>query len=448
MSTKVRFAPSPTGYLHVGNARTAIITWLFARKTGGHLLLRIDDTDTERSKPEYETAIEDGLMWMGLSWDEKTNQKDRLGRYAEIVEQLKKDERLYPCYETPEELGLKRKSQLSRGQPPTYDRAALALTDAQKAKFEAEGRQPHWRFKLEHKPIEWHDLIRGPVAFKGEDLSDPVVIRENGNPLYHLCSVIDDVDYDMTHVVRGEDHVSNTATHIQMFEALSGKAPVFAHLPLISDIEGGKLSKRLGSLSVKSVREEEKLEAMSLVSLMAQLGSSDPIEPFSNIQPLIDAFDFSKFSKGAPKFDMEELLRLNAKILHGTAFEDVNVRLANMGMPELEEDFWNTVRPNLQKLEDIREWWRVANGPVTPVIEDADFAAAAAALLPPAPWDETTFQNWSNAVKEKTGRKGKDLFMPLRQALTGMDHGPDLPGLLPLLGPEKAKARLTSKKAA
>ncbi len=215
MSTKVRFAPSPTGYLHVGNARTAIITWLFARKTGGHLLLRIDDTDTERSKPEYETAIEDGLMWMGLSWDEKTNQKDRLGRYAEIVEQLKKDERLYPCYETPEELGLKRKSQLSRGQPPTYDRAALALTDAQKAKFEAEGRQPHWRFKLEHKPIEWHDLIRGPVAFKGEDLSDPVVIRENGNPLYHLCSVIDDVDYDMTHVVRGEDHVSNTATRIQ-----------------------------------------------------------------------------------------------------------------------------------------------------------------------------------------------------------------------------------------
>jgi len=448
MSVKVRFAPSPTGYLHVGNARTAIITWLFARNTGGHFLLRIDDTDSERSKVEYETAIEDGLMWLGLNWDEKTNQKDRLARYDEVIEKLKADGRIYPAYETPEELSLKRKTQLSRGKPPIYDRAALDLTDEQKAKYEAEGRKPHWRFKLNHTPIQWDDLIRGAVNFKGEDLSDPVVLRENGSPLYHLCSVIDDVDYQITHVVRGEDHVSNTATHVQMFEAIAGKAPQFAHLPLISDIEGGKLSKRLGSLSVKSVREEEKLEPMALVSLMARLGTSDPIEPFTTLQPLIDGFDFAKFGRGTPKFDSEELLRLNSKILHQTPFEDVNVRLAHIGLQDLDEGFWNAVRPNLERLEDIQEWWRVAKGPVDPVIEDEDFARQAAELLPPAPWTEDTFGEWTKAVKEQTGRKGKDLFMPLRQALTGMTHGPDLPSLMPLLGPEKVKSRLTRQKAA
>ena len=221
--------------LHVGNARTALITWLFARKHGGHFLLRIDDTDRERSKTEYETAIEDSLVWMGLGWDEKINQQHRLERYAERIEQLKADGRLYACYETPDELALKRKTQLSRGKPPIYDRAALELTDPQKAAYEAEGRAPHWRFKLEHTPIEWEDLIRGPVKFNGADLSDPVVIREDGSPLYHLCSVIDDADFRITHVVRGEEHVSNTAAHVQMFEALGATPPEFVHLPLISD---------------------------------------------------------------------------------------------------------------------------------------------------------------------------------------------------------------------
>ncbi|MBU0800981.1 MAG: glutamate--tRNA ligase [Alphaproteobacteria bacterium] len=446
MTVRVRFAPSPTGYLHSGNARTAIVTWLFCRKHNGHFLLRIDDTDLERSKPEYEEDIEAAMIWLDMSWDEKARQRDRNDRYAELIEKLKAKGRLYACYETADELALKRKTQLSRGLPPLYDRAALKLTDEQKAKFEAEGRRPHWRFKIEDKAVEWNDIVRGPVKFEAKDMSDPVLIREDGSPLYHLCSVIDDIDYNMTHIVRGEDHVSNTAAHIQMFEALDHTPPQFAHLPMISDIEGGKLSKRMGSLSVKDLRENEGLEAMAIISLLAKLGSSDPIEPFTNMQDLINSFDIAKFSKGAPKFDMEELLRLNAKIVHQLSFDDVKVRLANMGLPDLDENFWLAVRPNLTKLTDIKEWWQVANGPVEPVIPDSAFAEAAANLLPPEPWSSTTWKEWTEAVKAQTGRKGKDLFMPLRQALTGMEHGPELGVLLPLIGAEKTLKRL--KKAA
>jgi len=449
MSVRVRFAPSPTGFLHVGNARTAIVTWLFARRHGGHFLLRIDDTDLERSKKEYEEDIESSLVWLGMPWDEKTRQRDRFKRYDEVIAKLKADGRLYACYETPEELSLKRKTALSIGKPPIYDRAALKLTPEQLKKYEAEGRKPHWRFKLVDGAIEWDDLIRGPVKFEAELLSDPVLIREDGTPLYHLCSVIDDVDYDITHVVRGEDHVSNTAFHIQMFHAIGrAKPPHFAHLPLISDAEGGKLSKRMGSLSMKDLRTNEGLEPMSIVSLMARLGSADPIEPFIDIKALAETFELSKFARSTPKFDMEELVRLNARIIQKMPFDAVNVRLAHMGMQDLDENFWLSVRANLSKLEDIKEWWRVANGPVEPVIEDAAFAASAAKLLPPAPWDQNTWKNWTDAVKQETGRKGKDLFMPLRKAVTGMDHGPELAVLLPLIGPEKVQRRLSQKKAA
>lgn len=446
MSVKVRFAPSPTGYLHIGNARTAIICWLFTRSKNGHFLLRIDDTDRERSKDEYEKAIEDGLTWLCLSWDEKANQKDRIERYNEIIEKLKEDGRIYACYETPEELGLKRKTQLSRSLPPTYDRAGLSLTDEQIKKYEAEGRKPHWRFKLNHEPIEWNDLIRGPVAFHGKDMSDPVVLREDGTPLYHLCSVIDDIDFEITHVVRGEDHVSNTATHVQMFEAISGKSPEFAHMSLISDAEGGKLSKRLGSLSVKEIQEQEGLEPMAIVSLMARLGTSEPIEAFTTPDELIKTFDFAKFSRSSPKFDTDELLRLNAKILHETAFSDVQTRLNDMELNDIDETFWNAIRPNLTKLEDAKEWWDMVHGNVTPVIdeEDKDFASQASKLLPPAPWNESTWNEWVGKVKENTERKGKTLFMPLRKALTGMEHGPELANLLPLLGEKKVKERLAT----
>lgn len=448
MSVKVRFAPSPTGMLHVGNARTALITWLFARSKNGQFLLRIDDTDQERSKVEYEKAIEESLLWMGLDWDEKANQKDRTALYDQKIEQLKSEGWLYPCYETPEELSLKRKSQLSRGKPPIYDRAALDITDEQKAAFEAEGRRAHWRFKMKHEPIEWQDHIRGDVKFEGVDISDPVVIRENGNPLYHLCSVIDDIEFGITHVVRGEDHVSNTAAHVQMFEALGAKAPEFAHLPLISDSEGGKLSKRLGSLSIIDIRDEDGLEAMSVVSLMARLGTSEPIEAFGSLEPLIQSFDFSKFSRGTPKFDPDEILRLNSKILHETSFSAVAEGFRALGLNDIDEEFWLAVRPNLERLGDITEWWNVAKGPVEVKIEDPDFIAAAAALLPAEPWNENTWGEWTTSVKEETGRKGKQLFMPLRQALTGMDHGPELANLLLLIGPDKAKERLSGHKKA
>ena len=297
MNPRVRFAPSPTGWLHVGNVRAAIITWLFARKNDGHFLFRVDDTDAERSKKEFEEDIEASLIWLGLDWDEKARQSDRWDRYNEVIAKLKEAGRLYPCYETPEELALKRKSLLSRGLPPIYDRAALKLTDEQKAKYEAEGRSPHWRFLLNHEPIIWNDHIRGEVKFEGAQLADPVLIREDGRPLYHLCSVIDDLDFKITHVVRGEDHVTNTAAHVQMFEAIieaegEGKLPEFAHLPLISATDGSKLSKRFGSLSIFDVRDEDGLEAMAVTSLLARLGTSDPIEAFNSIKPLIESFDF------------------------------------------------------------------------------------------------------------------------------------------------------------
>lgn len=448
MSIKVRFAPSPTGFMHVGNVRAALITWLHCQKEGGKFLLRIDDTDLERSRKECEEDIKQSLTWLGITWDETANQRDRLERYEILIQKLKDDGRLYACYETPEELSLKRKSQLSRGKPPIYDRAALDLTAEQIAKYEAEGRKPHWRFKLNHAPIEWHDDIRGEVKFNGADMSDPVLIREDGSPLYHLCSVIDDIDFEITHIIRGEDHVSNTASHIQMFEALDAKPPAFAHLSLISDAEGGKLSKRIGSLSIRDLRDVEGLEPMSINSLLARMGTSDPIEAFTSVQPLIDSFDYSKFSRGTPKFDPEELFRLNAKIMHETNFADVKDRLAEMGLHDLDEEFWNAVRPNLERLTDIKDWWHVAKGPVTPVIEEPEFIAQALELLPPAPWSENTWSEWTSKVKDETGRKGKPLFMPLRQALTGMDHGPELATLMVLIGPEKAQERLSIKKAA
>lgn len=442
MTVRTRFAPSPTGYLHVGNARTALITWLSAKSSDGYFLLRIDDTDQERSKTEYETDIEKSLRWLGLDWDEKANQKDRMPRYEEQIQYLKDQGRLYACYETPEELSLKRKTQLSRGKPPIYDRAALDLTPQDIEKYEAAGRKPHWRFKLNHSAIEWNDLIRGPVKFDGTDLSDPVVLREDGSPLYHLCSVIDDIDFDITHIVRGEDHVSNTATHVQMFEALGGTPPHFAHLPLISDKDGGKLSKRVGSLSIRDLRDRDDLEPMAVVSLLGRLGTSDPIEAFTSVDELLKSFDFSKFSRGTPKFDEEELSRLNARIMHALDYEAVQDRLQAMGLGDVDKAFWQAVQANLEKLSDIKDWWDMVHAPVTPVIEDKEFIAAALALLPDTPWDEQTWSAWTTAIKEKTGRKGKQLFMPLRQALTGMDHGPELAILLLLIGPDQVKNRL------
>ncbi len=447
MTVAVRFAPSPTGLLHVGNVRLALVNWLYARKAGGSFLLRLDDTDEERSKPEYAEGIERDLTWLGLTWDRFARESDRYGRYDEVAAALKASGRLYPCYETPEELNLKRASLVSQGRPPIYDRAALRLTDADRARLEGEGRKPHWRFKLEHTPVEWTDLVRGPVHFEGSALSDPVLIREDGRPLYTLTSVVDDGDLAITHVIRGEDHVANTAVQIQIFQAIGAAVPAFAHLPLLTDATGQGLSKRLGSLSVASLREEEGIEPMALASLLAKLGTSDPIEPRLTLDELVAEFDIAKVSRATPKFDPEELARLNARILHLLPFDRVRDELAGLGLTDADTAFWEAVRPNLDRLSDARDWWAVTHAPVTPVVEDAGFLAEAAALLPAEPWDLTTWGAWTNAVKGRTGRKGKDLFLPLRRALTGRDHGPELKNLLPLIGRDRAQKRLAGETA-
>jgi glutamyl-tRNA synthetase len=431
--------------LHVGNIRLALINWLFARSHGGSFLLRLDDTDVERSTAEFAAGIERDLDWLGLDWDRFARQSDRLDRYHLAMDALKRSGRLYPCYETAEELSLKRKSLLGRSLPPIYDRSALKLTDEDRARLEAEGRRPHWRFLLRHDPVEWDDLVRGPQHFHGRDLSDPVLIREDGRILYTLSSIVDDIELGITHVIRGEDHVANTAVQIQLWQALDGPVPTFAHLPLLSDATGAALSKRLGSIGISHLRDEEGVEPMAINSLLAKLGTSDAIEARLTLAELVAEFDMAKVSRGAPKFDPEELKRLNARVLHATPFDAIAPRLAAKGYAGVDEVFWNAVRANLSRLDDIAEWWHVAREPIQPVIEDAEFAAAAASLLPPEPWDDTTWGAWTGAVKTATGRKGKAFFMPLRQALTGLDHGPELKNLLPLIGRERASARLAGQ---
>ena len=447
MTISVRFAPSPTGLLHVGNIRLALVNWLFARKAGGSFLLRLDDTDFERSAPEFAAAIEADLSWLGLDWDRWARESDRLGRYHEAAERLKADGRLYPCFETADELGLKRKSLLARGLPPLYDRAALRLPDRDRARYLAEGRQAHWRFKLDHAPVRWDDLVRGPVHFEGAALSDPVLVREDGRPLYTLSSVVDDIDFSISHVIRGEDHVANTAVQIQLWQALGGAVPEFAHLPLLTDAGGQGLSKRLGSLSVKSLRDDDGLEPMALLSLLARLGTADSIEPVRSLAELVAGFDMSRVSRATPKFDAEELKRLNARLLHETPFAEAEPRLEALGFAGVDERFWLAVRPNLGRLADAAEWWQVTHSPVAPTLPDQDFTRAAAALLPPEPWDESTWSAWIERVKAETGAKGKALFLPLRLALTGREHGPELKNLLPLIGRERALARLSGSTA-
>jgi len=447
MTVAVRFAPSPTGYLHIGNLRTALVNWLFARQQGGTFLFRLDDTDEERSKAEYAAAIEADLTWMGLNWDGFARESDRYARYAEAAARLKASGRLYPCYETAEELSLKRKALLNQHKPPIYDRAALRLTDEDRARLEAQGRAPHWRFKLDHADIDWNDLVQGPKHFHGRDLSDPVLIREDGRPLYTLTSVVDDIDFAITHIVRGEDHVTNTAVQIQLFQALGGTVPTFAHLPLIAGSEGEGLSKRLGSLSIRSMRDEEGIEAMALASYLAKLGTSDAISAQNSLNELAAEFDFAKFARSTPKFDPDELLRLNAQVLHHMPFETAAPRLEALGLSGVDPIFWDAVRPNLSRLDEAHDWWAVAHAPIVPVIDDPAFAAQAAALLPEEPWGPETWGRWTDAVKAASGAKGKALFLPLRRALTARDHGPELKSLLPLIGRARALARLSGQTA-
>jgi glutamyl-tRNA synthetase len=438
VTSLVRFAPSPTGRMHIGNSRTAILNWLFARKAGGGFVLRYDDTDLERSKREFAEGIAQDLDWLGIRPDRVEYQSKRFDSYRAAAEQLQAQGRLYPCYETADELERRRKRQLARHEPPVYDRAALKLTDQDRLTLEAQGRRPHWRFKLEHRVVEWNDLIRGPQHIDTTNLSDPVLVREDATYLYTLPSVVDDIDFGITHVIRGEDHVVNTAVQIELFEALGGTAPNFAHHSLLIGADGHGLSKRLGSLSVAAMREQG-LEAMAVVSHAALLGTSDSIRPCVDYRELIEGFDLHKLSRAPARFDENELRGLNARLLHMLPYRAVKERLA-FG----DEAFWLAVRGNLSTLADARLWHDIVSGSVIPVIaaQDRDFIKAAARFLPPAPWTGETWTSWTGAVKAETGRKGKALFMPLRLALTGLDHGPELALLLPLIGHKRALERL------
>ena len=441
MTVKVRFAPSPTGKLHVGNVRAALWNWLFARKSGGQFILRIDDTDLERSTKAYEEGIKNDLAWLGLDYDHTVNQSDRFKRYDAARDKLIEAGLLYPCYETPDELDRKRKLQRARSLPPVYDRAALSLTKDDRAALEAEGRKAHWRFKLSQTPASWHDLIRGETNVDTKSVSDPVLIREDGMYLYTLPSCVDDIDLGVTHVMRGEDHVTNTGVQIEIFRALGNEGPQFAHHSLLIGADGQGLSKRLGALSIEAMREDG-IEPAAITSLLAKLGTADPVTAETDLETLAQGFDFALLGRAPARFDPAELETLNGKVLHETSYEAVRDRLDASVTPAL----WNAVRGNITRLSDATHWASIVNGEIDPVIEDKALTDQAALLAP----DRLGADSWdalTSALKEKTGAKGKKLFMPLRLALTGELRGPEMAVLFPLIGAEKARARLRGERA-
>lgn len=442
MTVRVRFAPSPTGKLHVGNVRAALWNWLFARKSGGQFILRIDDTDRERSTEAYEDGIRRDLAWLGLEWDETFRQSARFGEYDKAADRLRDAGLLYPCYETGEELDRKRKLQRARGLPPVYDRAALKLSDSDRAALAAEGRKPHWRFKLSQGPVQWTDLIRGDTTVDTASVSDPVLIREDGVYLYTLPSCVDDIDASITHVMRGEDHVTNTGVQIEIIRALGGQSLQFAHHSLLVGADGQGLSKRFGSLSIGAMREAG-LEPEAITSLLAKLGTADPVAPVIDLHSLASGFDFDRLGRAPARFDMADLESLNAKVLHDMPYE---IAAPRIGDERLSEPVWNVLRSNLDRRADVVKWLDIVFGEIEPVIDDPGLTATAADLIP----DQLTPDSWgalTEALSAQTGAKGRKLFMPLRHALTGEARGPEMAMLLPLLSPEKARARLRGERA-
>ncbi|GAB5427952.1 MAG: glutamate--tRNA ligase [Devosia indica] len=441
MSVVVRWAPSPTGRIHLGNARPALLNWYFARRHGGRFVLRMDDTDHARSTREFADGIEADLSWLGIQPDLLVRQSERTALYDAARDRLIAAGRLYPCYETEEELDRKRARARLLGKPPIYDRAALNLTDEDRARLEAEGRTPHWRFKLDGRPVQFDDLIKGPQTVNTASMSDPVLIRADGSYLYTLPSVVDDIDLGITHIIRGEDHVSNTGTQIEIFEALGAAPPIFGHHNLLTDAQGLGFSKRLGSQSIADFREEG-YEPLAIAIVATLTGTSLPVEAYDSLDAIAEKLDFSMISHGSARFDPAELDTLNARLLHAMPYAVAAPRLSALGLEG--EAMWTLLRENLVKFPDIVEWSKLLTGPVEPVVadEDRDFLALAKALLPPEPWDETTWSHWTNALKASTGRKGKGLFLPLRMALTGRHDGPELKSLLVLLGRKACLDRL------
>ncbi|HLW92191.1 MAG TPA: glutamate--tRNA ligase [Roseiarcus sp.] len=441
----VRFAPSPTGRIHIGNARTALLNWLFALQRDGRFILRFDDTDRERSREEYARSIEEDLAWLGIAPDAKARQSERLAAYDSAADRLEAMGRLYPAYETPEELERRRKRQQARGLPPIYDRAALKLSPEDRAKLAAEGRKPHWRFRLDAEIVHWDDLARGPSRIDCASLSDPVLRREDGSYLYTLPSVVDDIDMEVTHVIRGEDHVTNTAVQTQIFKALAGKAPLFGHHNLLTDASGEGLSKRTGALSIASLRESG-VESLAVAALAVLTGSAEAVHPVASLGELARSFDLKSLSHGAARFDEAELRTLSARTLHVLPYKTVAARLAALGVSgDDAEAFWLAVRGNLATLAEAAEWRQVTEGAVAPIVEEPAFLAEAAALLPEEPWDGGTWRAWTERLKAATGRKGRTLYHPLRLALTGREAGPELAALLPLIGRARALRRLPAR---
>ena len=456
MTISVRFAPSPTGRLHIGNIRTATLNWLFARRHGGSFMLRLDDTDRSRSTETFAEAIREDLGWLGLVWDRDARQSDRLARYEAIAETLRQTGRLYPCFESEDELDRRRARQRARGLPPIYDRAALKLSPAEVQQRIAGGEKPHWRLLLQNTEpsrglapqptlVSWPDVVRGEQTVDIGSLSDPVLIRADGTPLYTFTSVVDDMDFAITHIIRGEDHVTNAAVQIQLFEALGAAPPKFAHHSLLVGADGQALSKRLGDLSIESLRAEG-LEPLAIVCHAALLGTSEAVAPYPTLDTLAEHVDLTKLSRAPGRFDIEELRNLNARLLHMLPFETVAPRLATIS-PGVTAEFWEAVRGNVATLGDVRTWLEVVNGPLTPHIEDAAFCTAAAGVLPPEPWSGETWSAWTAAVRGSTGLKGRQLFHPLRLALTAREAGPELRALLPLIGRARAEARLNGRAA-
>ncbi|WP_226625791.1 glutamate--tRNA ligase [Alloyangia pacifica] len=443
--TTTRFAPSPTGHIHVGNLRTALFNYLIARKAGGTFILRIDDTDAERSKEEYVDGIKRDLEWLGLHWDKTERQSTRLDRYHAAADELRAMGRFYEAFETPTELDLKRKKLLNMGKPPVYDRAALELSEAEKDALREERGNGVWRFKLDQQRIDWTDGILGDISIDAASVSDPVLIRGDGQILYTLASVVDDMDMGVTNIVRGSDHVTNTATQIQIIEALGGTPPGFAHHSLLTGPQGESLSKRLGVLSIRDLREAG-VEPEALLSLMARLGSSQPVELRLSLDEIAEDFELSQFGAAPTKFDEQDLYPLTARKLHQLPLEAVAPQLIEIGVPaEKQELFWGVARDNITTRKDIPGWWALFRDGAEPLIadEDREFIAEAMALLPEGPYTRDTWGEWTKTVKEATGRKGKGLFMPLRKALTGLERGPEMADVLPLL--EKIPAKGLAK---
>lgn len=438
MSVTVRFAPSPTGYLHVGNARIALVNYLFARHHGGRFLLRFDDTDPERSREVYREAILHDLAWLGLSWEESFRQSERRALYEEAAARLKAAGRLYPCYETEEELRFRREQRRRRGLPPVYDRAALRMSEAERRAAEARGRRPYWRFRLSEESIAWQDLVLGRREVKLTSVSDPVLIRADGTPLYTFTSVVDDIERGVTHVLRGEDHVTNTAVQHDLFAALGARPPAFGHLPLLVDAAGGKLSKRLEGLSLRSLRRDG-IEPRALAAYLVALGSARDPEPLA-LEELARSFSLAAYAASPPRFDPRQLLALNRRVLQGLTYEEVRGRLPAGAGPE----FWEAVRGNIDLFRDVETWWRVVKETFWPpgLAHEADFLRRAAATLPPEPWDEGVIRSWLETLKREGGRQGRALLAPLRLALTGETAGPELARLLPLIGRTETLARL------